>query len=92
MNEKLNEQFSNQEEDFRIITKRPEGMDFDTYKNYRMVQKIAIKEYLKGTLYYKASEIFYAPEDKNKLFGIKTKYKPFKGNAKKDLLEPVKND
>lgn len=91
MNNELKEQFPNQEEDFRIITKRPEGMSFETYKDYRKLQKIVIKEYLKGALYYKASEIFYAPEDKNKLFGIKTKFPPFKGSTK-DLLEPIKNN
>lgn len=91
MNNELKEQFPNQEEDFRIITKRPEGMSFETYKDYQKLQKIVIKEYLKGSLYYKAAEIFYAPEDKNKLFGIKTKFPPFKGNTK-DLLEPIKNN
>lgn len=87
----IKNKFFNNEEDFRIVTKRPEGMDFETYKDYRKLQKIVIKEYLKGTLYYKASEIFYAPEDKNKLFGAKIKYSPFKGKTK-DLLEPIKNN
>ena len=75
-------------EDFRIITKRPDGMDFETYKDYRKLQKIVIREYLKGELYYKASEIYYHPEDKNHLFGFMTKYPPFKGSVK-DLTEPI---
>ncbi len=86
MNERMEK--LNQKEDFRIITKRPVGMDFETYKDYRKLQKIIIKEYLKGELYYKSSEIYYAPEDKNKLFGLRTTKSPFKGKVK-DLLEPI---
>lgn len=62
-----------------ILTKRPIGMDFDSYKNKMVNQKKSIKEYLKrGTLVYKAIELTVV---NGIVLGKKT-YPPFVGNTK----------
>ena len=71
-----------------IITKRPENMSFENYKIYLKQQKQYLKERKNGILFYKASEIWYAPEDKHKMFGLMTKYPPFKGKMK-EIIYPL---
>ena len=72
-----------------ILTKRPDDMSFVDYRNHLKEQKAWVKNKKKGELYYLSAQIFYAPEDKNKLFGLRETYPPFRGSVKKDLINPI---
>ena len=71
-----------------ILTARPKDMEFGKYKEHLINQKIYIKQYLKGSLCYLASEIythrvnFSNPEHDLKMI---RKYPPFRGVVKRDL-------
>lgn len=67
----------------KILNERPKDMSYEDYKTHMKAQKAWIKERKKGILYYKASEIYYAPADTQKLFGLKSTYNPFVGEMKK---------
>jgi len=71
-----------------ILVERPEWMDFVDYKIHMRIQNRLLKQYLKGRLYYKASEIHYSPEDKEHLFGIKETFSPYVGKVS-DLTTPI---
>lgn len=72
-----------------ILTKRPDDMSFIDYKEHLRQQKSWIKHKKQGEIYYLSSQIFYAPEDKLKMFGMRETFNPFRGSVKKDLLTPV---
>jgi len=72
-----------------ILTKRPDDMSFKDYRDHLKEQKAWINNKKKGELYYLSAQIFYAPEDKNKLFGLRETFPPFRGNVKKDLTNPI---
>lgn len=71
-----------------IINKRPADFTYEEYKDYLKMQKKWIKERRKGILFYVASEIFYAPEDTHKLFGLKTTHNPFRGKMR-EIDRPI---
>lgn len=71
-----------------IINERPEGVDFVEYRQKLKEQKIQIKQYKQGKLFYIASEKIYFPEDTKKLFGFIKSYSPFIGDTK-NLIEPI---
>ena len=64
-------------------------MLFADYRVHLKKQKQWIKNKKQGEVYYLAAQIFYAPEDKNQLFGLRETFNPFKGSVKEDLLEPI---
>ena len=72
-----------------ILNERPEGMSYLDYKAQLTFQKLWIKWKKQGQFYYVATDIFYTPEDKNQLFGLRSSYGPFKGKTKTDLLYPI---
>lgn len=72
-----------------IITKRPDDMSFIDYRNHLKEQKSWIKNRLKGELYYLASELYYSPEDKLQIFGMKRTGSPFRGSVKNDLKKSL---
>lgn len=67
----------------KILNERPKDMSYPDYKAHMKAQKAWIKKHREGILYYKASEIYYAPQDKEHLFGFKETYNPFVGEMKK---------
>lgn len=64
-------------------------MLFADYRAHLKAQKQWIKNKRKGELYYLSSQIFYSPEDKLQLFGLRETFNPFVGSVKKDLLNPI---
>lgn len=64
-------------ENMEILTSRPEGMDYSDYKEYLKLQKKWIKNRLKGSLVYKASERVKIGNN----YYIQN-YLPFKGKTK----------
>ena len=71
-----------------ILNERPEGMNFADYKIHLKEQKAWLKKKKEGVLYYIASDIFYAPEDEARLFGLRRTSPPFVGKMK-DVLTPI---
>ena len=71
-----------------ILNERPEGMSFEEYRNHLKEQKKWIKNAKKGKLYYMSVKLHYSPLDKEKLFGMRESFPPFKGKVK-DLLTPI---
>lgn len=71
-----------------ILRERPEDMSYLDYKAHLKEQKAWIKEVKQGKLYYISSDIYYAPEDKYKLFGLRESYPPFVGDTR-ELMRPV---
>lgn len=71
-----------------ILRERPENMSYEDYKTHLKGQKNWIKRHKQGKLYYISSDMFYSPEDTNKLFGLRETFPPFVGNTK-DLINPV---
>lgn len=63
-------------------------MSFEDYKAHLKKQKAWIKQKKQGEFYYVSSDIYYAPEDVNRLFGLRTTYPPFVGKMK-DVLVPI---
>lgn len=72
-----------------ILNERPEGMSFIDYKIHLKVQKAWIKNKKRGELYYISSDVFYAPEDTQRLFGLRRTSDPFVGKMK-DVLTPIR--
>lgn len=72
-----------------VITARPAGMDFETYKELRRTQQRQIKQYLRhGRLIYKAVELYivragdvevpYTKEDANNGITMRRTFPPYR--------------
>lgn len=79
---------------FQILTKRPENMSFEAYKQHLAKQRHWLKERKKGFLVYIAAEIIKKEVSKKGTNEKETVYErltymPFVGSAKTDLVKPV---
>lgn len=79
---------------FQILTKRPENMSFEAYKQHLAKQRHWLKERKKGFLVYISAEIIKKEVSKKNTDEKETVYErltymPFVGSAKTDLVKPI---